>query len=105
MAISRLWAAIISSCWVRCIRTARASITATSTLAPVGNVFDWDGSYPRPRLSEKATNEWTSDATQYALYGTVQFRASDALAILAGMRINWREGKETSAGAPTFEYK
>lgn len=35
----------------------------------------------------------------------MQFRASDALAILAGTRINWREGKETSAGAPTFECK
>src|SRR5690606_866214 len=29
-----------------------------SSLTPVGNIFDWDGSYPRPRFSDAATTIW-----------------------------------------------
>lgn len=66
-----------------------------ATLAPVGNVFEWDGSYPKPFFYSEPTETYSSTVRQYGIYGTVQFRASDALTLLAGARVNWWQGKDT----------
>ncbi|WP_199258848.1 TonB-dependent siderophore receptor [Paracoccus binzhouensis] len=76
----------------------------TSTLAPVGNVFDWDGSYPRPRFSDSVSRTWKSEQRQYGLYGSARIQATDALSVIAGARANWWKGKESSTGSPDFEY-
>ena len=75
-----------------------------TTLAPVGNVFDWDGSFPEPSFSDEVTQVWNTETTQIGLYGTVQFHATDALALLAGARLNWWDGTQTDPGAPTYAY-
>ncbi len=76
-----------------------------STLAPVGNVFDWDGSFPEPTFSSDATTTWTTDTKEYGLYGTGRFFATDQLALIAGARFNWWDGTNTQTGAPTFHYQ
>lgn len=75
-----------------------------STVAPLGNVFDWDGSYPEPEFSDEVSRRWTSWQRQYGLYGALRFAATDRLAITAGARVNWWKGKETSPGGLEFEY-
>ncbi len=75
-----------------------------STLAPVGDVFDWDGSFPEPSFASDPSIVWRNKARQYAIYGTVQFHASDALAVLGGARVNWWKGEETETGSPAFAY-
>ena len=52
-----------------------------ATLGPVGDVFDWDGSFPEPGFSDEVTQVWNTETTQVALYGTLQFHATDALAL------------------------
>jgi len=76
----------------------------TSTLAPVGNVFEWDGSYPRPSFSDEYGTRWKTKQRQYGLYGTVKFEATEELSVIAGARANWWKGKEETTGTPTFEY-
>ena len=76
-----------------------------ATLGPVGDVFDWDGSFPEPGFSDEVTQVWETETTQVALYGTLQFHATDALALLAGARVNWWDGTQTDPGSPTFAYE
>ncbi|SMG55625.1 TonB-dependent siderophore receptor [Paracoccus sp. J56] len=75
-----------------------------SSLTPVGNIFDWDGSYPRPRFSDAATTIWHDKQRQYGLYATTRLQASDALSIIAGARANWWKGSEATTGELTYEY-
>ncbi|KGJ12177.1 TonB-dependent siderophore receptor [Paracoccus versutus] len=74
------------------------------TLAPVGNVFDWDGSYPRPGFSDEVTSSWTSKQRQYGLYATTKIQVAEPLSVIAGARANWWKGTEGSLGSPTHEY-
>jgi outer membrane receptor for ferric coprogen and ferric-rhodotorulic acid len=76
-----------------------------ATLAPVGDVFDWDGSFPEPSFSDEVTQIWKTETTQVALYGTLQLHATDALALIAGARVNWWDGTQIDPGSPTFSYK
>lgn len=76
----------------------------TATLAPIGNIFDWDGHYPRPDFSDAVTSSWTSKQRQYGLYATAKIQASDAFSVIAGARSNWWKGTEASLGSPTHEY-
>ena len=74
---------------------------------PVGDVFDWDGSFPEPDFSDEATQvRYTTETTQVGLYGTTQFHATDALAVIAGARVNWWDGSaRPTPGSPTFAYE
>lgn len=74
------------------------------TLAPVGNVFDWDGSFPEPTFSDDVTQVWKNETTQVGIYGTLQFHATDALALLVGARLNWWDGTQDDPGAPTYAH-
>ena len=77
----------------------------TSAVAPAGNFFEWDGSIPEPTWGPEAdpAQTWKTVADQYAVYGSVQFRATDALAIIAGARLNWWDGTQTDPGVE-FNY-
>jgi outer membrane receptor for ferric coprogen and ferric-rhodotorulic acid len=68
----------------------------TASMPPVGNVFEWDRSYPEPTFSDRATYRSESEATQIGVYGAAQFRATDALAVIAGARVNWWDGSATT---------
>lgn len=78
-----------------------------ATLAPVGDVFDWDGSFPKPSFSPTADQKWTTDTTQVGLYGTVQFHATDALAIIGGARLNYWDGAafDSYYGDASYTYR
>lgn len=73
---------------------------------PIGDVFAWDGSFPEPDWPTDRTDRWTSDTTQVGLYGATQFHATDALAIIAGARVNWWDGSSASVyGSDSYEFK
>lgn len=78
-----------------------------ATLGPVGDVFDWDGTYPKPDFSPTADQKWKTDTTQIGLYGTVQFHATDALAIIGGARLNYWDGSQydTFYGDSSYTYR
>lgn len=76
----------------------------TATLAPVGDIFDWDQSYPEPDFADDATRTWETETTQVGLYGTVQVHATDALTLIGGARLNYWDGWAEETGAERFEY-
>ena len=77
-----------------------------ATLAPVGDIFDWSQDYPEPDFSNAATETYKTEVTQIGLYGTMQFHATDALALLGGARVNWWDGSETGPySAYDYSYK
>lgn len=78
-----------------------------ATLGPVGDVFDWDGSYPEPDFSPTADQNWKLDTTQVGLYGTAQFHATDALALIGGARLNYWDGTTDDSfyGESSYTYR
>ncbi|MEF9605526.1 TonB-dependent receptor, partial [Paracoccus sp. PXZ] len=77
---------------------------ALRPLPPVGSIFDWNGGPAEPTWSPTRTYWAESETRQYALYGTLQFHATDQLRVLAGARANWWKGKETGNNSLPFEY-
>ncbi|PZQ48966.1 MAG: TonB-dependent siderophore receptor [Rhodovulum sulfidophilum] len=75
-----------------------------ATLAPVGNVFDWNGSFPEPSFSSDATQEWNTRVKQYGVYGTLRFMATDSLALLGGARVNWWDGSNKDPYGGDYSY-
>lgn len=73
----------------------------------VGNVFDWDGSFPEPDFPTTDPLVYTQEATQVGLYATTRLHMSDALAVIAGARVNWWDGEDVSpwAGTASYEFK
>ena len=71
----------------------------------VGDIFDWDGSYPEPDLPDDGRpRRYTNETTQIGLYGTMQFHATDALAIIGGARVNWWDGSDDRPLVGDFDY-
>ena len=62
----------------------------------IGNVFDWDGSWPEPDWDDESNARYTNETTQVGLYATTQFHATDALAVIAGARLNWWDGSAST---------
>ncbi|HMQ92284.1 MAG TPA: TonB-dependent siderophore receptor [Amaricoccus sp.] len=74
-------------------------------IAPIGSFFDWDGSYPEPEWGSEPDRFWTNDVTQIGLYGALRFRATDALSLIGGARLNWWDGRQTDPySLAPFEY-
>lgn len=73
--------------------------------ASIGDVFDWDGSYPEPDWPGRPTAKYTTDTTQIGLYATTQFHVTDALAVIAGARVNWWDGESTNPWSGRSSYK
>ncbi|WP_339615259.1 TonB-dependent siderophore receptor [uncultured Gilvimarinus sp.] len=64
---------------------------ARSDVAPVGNFFEWDGSYPQPTWGEQsvATNLNTK---QEGLYAATRLEVTDAFKVILGGRVsNWEQ--------------
>lgn len=70
----------------------------------VGNVFDWNGSYPEPDFPDDPSGKYTTKTTQIGLYATTQFHATDALALIAGARVNWWDGAATDPWSDPQSY-
>ncbi len=73
----------------------------------IGNVFDWDGSFPKPDFPTTDPGVYTSDTTQVGLYATTRFRVTDALAVIGGARVNWWDGESSDpwSGTSSYEFK
>ncbi|MBP7001464.1 TonB-dependent siderophore receptor [Amaricoccus sp.] len=73
---------------------------------PIGDVFEWDGSWPKPDFDDEP-GKYTSETRQLGLYATTQFHATDALAIIAGARVNWWDGEsdDTWSDPSSYEFK
>lgn len=69
------------------------------------NIHNLNGDYPPPVLSATPTYVSTSEARQYAIYGTGQFSVTDQFKILAGARVNWWDGNEGDGETTTASYK
>ncbi|MGO3843115.1 MAG: TonB-dependent siderophore receptor [Alcaligenes pakistanensis] len=65
--------------------------------SPVGNIFQWDGSYPEPAWGEfQALGE--QETRQNAVYGALRLSLSDSLKLIVGGRqTNWKRvaGQDT----------
>ena len=60
-------------------------------LAPIGNFFEWDGSYPRPDWNPKSNPDWDSNRRKTSAYASGQFSISDPLTVILGARhTDWR---------------
>ncbi len=66
------------------------SSSATSDLPPVGNFFEWDGSFPEPNWTP--LGRYRDDKTrQSAVYGAVRLSLADPVKIIAGARYSkWK---------------
>lgn len=74
------------------------------TLAEIGNIFDGNGSYPRPDFAASPYNTDHDEQRQYGLYATTRLELSDALHVIAGTRFNWWKGTAQSTGSDPYEY-
>ncbi len=61
-------------------------------MAAVGNIFEWDGSYPEPVWDTSPMATWDTEVRQAAVFGATRIHATDELAITLGARINYWDG-------------
>ena len=73
----------------------------------IGDVFDWDGSFPEPDWPDDRTGYYDTETSQVGLYGTTQFHATDALAVIGGARVNWWDGSASDSwgGDNSYSFK
>jgi len=73
----------------------------------IGDVFDWDGSFPEPDWPDDRTGYYDTETSQVGLYATTQFRATDALAVIGGARVNWWDGSASDSwgGDDSYSFK
>ena len=61
------------------------------TLAPVGNFFEWDGSYPQPEFAQQGILLQDIDSRQSGLYVAGRFSLADPATLVAGARFGrWK---------------
>lgn len=58
----------------------------SADLAPTGNFFEWDGSYPRPAFAAEATPVSDIRTTQDGAYAAARLSIADDLKLIAGAR-------------------
>lgn len=73
---------------------------AHDELAPTGNFFRWDGSYPKPQFADEGTVVSAIDSWQNGLYAAGRLVVADPLKLIAGLRYaTWKsEGIYIYAG-------
>ena len=64
----------------------------TGAMAPVGDVFNWDPSYPAPVWDTTPMATWDTEVRQAAFYGATRIHATNQLAVTLGGRINYWDG-------------
>lgn len=79
-------------------------------LAPVGNFFEWDGSYPEPEFDREGTPVNALDTWQNGLYVAGRFVLAEPLKLIAGMRYStWKsEGSyiyESADASSNYDYE
>jgi len=83
---------------------------AHGDLAPMGNFFEWDGSYPKPEFDREGTVVSAPDTQQNGLYAAGRFVLAEPLKLIAGMRFStWKsEGSyiyESEGANSNFDYE
>lgn len=61
-------------------------------LAPVGNIFAWNGSYAEPVWNTTPMATWDTEVRQAAVYVATRLHATDSLAVTLGARLNYWDG-------------
>ena len=79
-------------------------------LAPMGNFFEWDGSYPKPEFDSEGILVNALDTWQNGLYLAGRFVLAEPLKLVAGMRYStWKsEGSyiyEAAGASSNFDYE
>ncbi|PZQ50856.1 MAG: TonB-dependent siderophore receptor [Rhodovulum sulfidophilum] len=68
------------------------------SIAEIGNVYAYDGGFPRPAFTPDVIVDMKGDVSEYGLYGAAQINATDRLALIGGVRVSWWEGRENWDG-------
>jgi outer-membrane receptor for ferric coprogen and ferric-rhodotorulic acid len=76
----------------------------SATLAPVGNFFEWDGSYPMPTYSSSAENLRNIHTDQSGLYSAVRLSLADPLKLILGARYSTWKTDVVDVDNGTFNY-
>ncbi len=64
---------------------------AHGDLAPTGNFFEWDGSYPQPVFDTQALRITDTSISQNAVYAAARLVLADPLKLIAGARVTrWK---------------
>ncbi len=73
---------------------------AVSDLAPVGSLFDWNGSYPEPELGERYLGSQTT-IKQSGMYSAARLQLLEPLKVIVGGRFStWKQEDEVGAWTP-----
>lgn len=60
-------------------------------IAEIGDIFEWDGSYPRPDWNPIDLPGWDSNVTKYSAYASGRFSITEPLTVILGGRYtDWR---------------
>ncbi|HTU68172.1 MAG TPA: TonB-dependent siderophore receptor [Steroidobacteraceae bacterium] len=78
---------------------------APDTLAPVGNFFDWDGSYAKPAFDPVGVTLTDNDTRQNGVYAAGRFALADPLKLVAGARFaTWKGDHFYLYDSPTVTF-
>lgn len=68
----------------------------SGTLAPIGSIYDWDGSYPQPDWNPTTDPDWDSNRSKLSGYASGQFSITDPLTMIIGGRYtDWKSEFQT----------
>ena len=68
-----------------------------ATVAPVGNFFEWDGSYPEPAWGPRYDMSGLGTTEQTAIYGVTRLQLLDRLKVIVGGRLSsWKRDEEAA---------
>lgn len=76
----------------------------SSTLAPVGNFFAWDGNYPMPVFSSAATNIKDIATDETGFYAATRLSIADPLKLVLGARYSQWKTDTYDFYSGTFNY-
>lgn len=83
-------------------KTTSTEQSPTSALAPVGNFFEWNGSYPEPEWGD-ATLASDIKTDQDAIYTVARFSLADSWKLIGGARFaRWSIDSYDVYGAPQY---
>ncbi len=79
--------------------------TPLSEVPPVGNFFNWDGSYPEPVWDDVIVSS-RSKVTQTAMHASARLQITDTLKVIIGGRVtNWKRNDEALVWSSLLEIK
>lgn len=66
---------------------------------PATSLYDWDGDFPRPEFSSVGTHDQAIETEQTGYFAATRLNATDALSVIAGVRVSSWERSGTEYGA------